>query len=257
MCLIAWNWQPGSATPLLLISNRDEFYARPTQALYRWPDAPLFAGRDTQAGGTWLGVSPNGRVAALTNYRRAEPARPDAPSRGELVSDFLQSPLDAASYLQALQKHASRYNPFNLLVYDGRTLLGLESREANIVRLPPGIGAVSNANFNTPWPKVRQLTAGLENYVDNGLTDDAPLWGLLHRRAFAEDAELPRTGVPLDLERALSAAFIAIPSYGTRASSVVRISKEGLRFSEQRFGEEGFLGITTLDERWTHDATGT
>ncbi|OYT88840.1 MAG: hypothetical protein CFE43_20425 [Burkholderiales bacterium PBB3] len=257
MCLIAWNWQPGSATPLLLIGNRDEFYARPAQALHHWPDAPILAGRDTQAGGTWLGVAHNGRLAALTNYRSPTPARQDAPSRGELVTDFLRSPLDAASYLQALQKHASAYNPFNLLVYDGQTLLGLESREANIVILQPGIGAVSNADFNTPWPKLRQLTASLATYVRNDGADDAPLWPLLQTRAFAEDAQLPRTGVPLDLERALSAAFIAMPSYGTRACSVVRIGTDGVHFSEQRFGAEGALGSTTLDAQWTQATTGT
>ena len=247
MCLIAWNWQPDSATPLLLIGNRDEFYARPTQALHHWPDAPILAGRDTQAGGTWLGVAHNGRLAALTNYRSPTPARQDAPSRGELVTDFLRSPLDAASYLQVLQEHASAYNPFNLLVYDGQTLLGLESREANIVALQPGIGAVSNADFNTPWPKLRQLTAGLTTYLQNDVADEAPLWPLLQTRTYAEDAQLPRTGVPLDLERALSAAFIATPSYGTRACSVVRISRESVHFSEQRFGAEGALGSTALE----------
>ena len=254
MCLIAWNWQPGSATPLLLIGNRDEFYARPAQALHHWPDAPILAGRDTQAGGTWLGVSRNAqgvlRLAALTNYRSTLPQRADAPSRGELVTDFLKSSLSGSAYLEALQAHAESYNPFNLLVYDGNSLLGLESRGARIVTLQPGIGGVSNADFNTPWPKLRQLTAGLATYVENGVTDDAPLWQLLQTRAFAEDTELPRTGVPLDWERALSATFIAMPSYGTRACSVVRIGTEGVRFSEQRFGAEGALDSTALSAGW-------
>jgi uncharacterized protein with NRDE domain len=248
MCLIAWNWQPASATPLLLIGNRDEFYARPTRALHHWPDAPILAGQDMQAGGTWLGVGPNGRLAALTNYRSPKPARPDAPSRGELVTDFLRSTLDATRYLQALQTHAHSYNPFNLLVYDGEVLLGLESREANIVRLPTGIGGVSNADFNTPWPKLRQLTAGLASYVDSGDQDEALLWPLLQTRTVADDTQLPHTGVPRDLERALSATFIATPSYGTRACSIVRIHKNGVRFSEQRFGPQGALGNTVLNE---------
>ena len=252
MCLIAWSWQPESATPLLLLSNRDEFYQRPAEALHHWPDAPILAGRDIQAGGTWLGVSHHGRLAALTNYRSAVPVRQDAPSRGELVTDFLNSPLDAANFLQALQKHAGTYNPFNLLVYDGHTLLGLESREANIVHLRPGMGGVSNADFNTPWPKLRQLTTGLASLLDHETTDDAPLWALLQTRTVAKDAQLPKTGVPLELERALSAAFIATPSYGTRACSVVRMGKDGVRFSEQRFGVDGPLGNTTLNAVWTH-----
>lgn len=248
MCLIAWNWQPSSATPLLLIGNRDEFYARPAQALHRWPDYPLLAGRDTQAGGTWLGVSLSGgvRLAALTNYRSTVPPRSDAPSRGELVTNFLRSPHNAATYLQALQKHAVSYNPFNLLVYDGSILLGFESRGANIVTLPTGIGAVSNADFNTPWPKLHQLSAGLAAQVACDETDDTHLWPLLQTRAVAQDAQLPHTGLALELERALSAAFIATPLYGTRACSVVRISAQDVHFSEQRFDANGAIGLATV-----------
>ncbi|MDR7307563.1 NRDE family protein [Rhodoferax saidenbachensis] len=246
MCLIAWNWQPGSATPLLLLGNRDEFYARPAEPLHHWPDAPILAGRDLQAGGTWLGVGPGGRVAALTNYRSATPVRADAPSRGALVADFLQSPLSAQAYLQALQPEASTYNPFNLLVFDGQTLLGLESRGARIVALQPGLGAVSNADFLTPWPKLRQLTARLAACVTRGDTSDEHLWPLLQSRALAADAELPHTGVPLELERALSAVFIATPGYGTRACSVVRVNADKTHFSEQRFGANGAAGHSSL-----------
>ena len=246
MCLIAWNWQPGSATPLLLLANRDEFYARPAEPLHHWPDAPILAGRDVQAGGTWLGVGPGGRLAALTNYRSAVPARTDAPSRGELVAGFLQSPLSAQAYLQGLQSEASTYNPFNLLVFDGQTLLGLESRGAHIVAMQPGIGAVSNADFHTPWPKLRQLSSGLAACVARGETEDEHLWPLLQSHTLAADDGLPHTGVPLELERALSAVFIATPTYGTRACSVVRVETHNVQFGEQRFGAEGALERTSL-----------
>jgi uncharacterized protein with NRDE domain len=258
MCLIAWNWQPGSPTPLLLLGNRDEFYARPTEPLHHWPDAPILAGRDAQAGGTWLGVaqtkaglagSAEGgsfRLAALTNYRSAVPARQDAPSRGELVANFLQSSLSAEAYLQTLKPLASTYNPFNLLVFDGHDLQGFESRGARTVALQPGIGAVSNADFNTPWPKLRQLTSGVKNWMERGETEDDQLWPLLQSALPALDIELPHTGIPAELERALSPVFIATPRYGTRASSIVRIGVAGVRFSEQRFGAEGALGQTSM-----------
>jgi uncharacterized protein with NRDE domain len=250
MCLIAWNWQPNSATPLLLVGNRDEFYARPTEPLHHWPDTPIHAGRDIQAGGTWLGVVNTGaggvRLAALTNYRSGVPAQQDAPSRGALVVAFLQSQLSAEAYLQTLQPLASTYNPFNLLVFDGHTLLGLESRDARIVALQPGIGAVSNANFHTPWPKLRQLTTRLAANIERGETADEELWPLLQSRTAATDSDLPHTGVPLALERALSPIFIATAGYGTRASSIVRITKSSVQFSEQRFGADGAKGQTAL-----------
>ena len=250
MCLLAWNWQPGSAQPLLLVGNRDEFYARPTEPLHHWPNAPILAGRDVQAGGTWLGIhrSRQGtvRLAALTNYRSAQAPRTDAPSRGALATDFLQGDLSTEVYLETLRLVASAYNPFNILVFDGETLLGFESRDARVVTLQPGIGAVSNAEFNTPWPKLRQLSKGLANCVAQGTTQDADLWPLLQSRSPITDAELPHTGVPLALERALSPVFIATPHYGTRACSVVRLGPNGAQFSERRFGADGPLGETSL-----------
>jgi uncharacterized protein with NRDE domain len=250
MCLIAWNWQPCSATPLLLVGNRDEFYARPTEPLHHWPDTPIHAGRDIQAGGTWLGVANTKaggvRLAALTNYRSAVPARQDAPSRGALVANFLYSTVHAEAYLETLRPLASTYNPFNLLVFDGHTLLGLESRDARIVALQPGIGAVSNADFHTPWPKLRQLTTRLAANIERGETADEDLWPMLQSRTAATDSDLPHTGVPLALERALSPVFIATAGYGTRASSIVRVEKNIVEFQERRFGADGAMGQTKL-----------
>ncbi|MCE6982441.1 hypothetical protein EI534_34845, partial [Pseudomonas frederiksbergensis] len=93
MCLIVFAWRPGHAQPLIVAANRDEFYARPSRVLGAWEDAPgVYAGRDLEAGGTWLGVGPNGRFAALTNIR--DPHQPQgARSRGELVAAFLRGEL--------------------------------------------------------------------------------------------------------------------------------------------------------------------
>ena len=239
MCLIAWNWKPGSATPLLLIANRDEFYARPTAALHEWTDTDILAGRDLQAGGTWLGVSRSGRLAALTNHRDPTLQRADAPSRGKLVTGFLSSNLSAEAYLKALSQQAADYNPFNLLVFDGTHLMGLESRHARVLSLPTGVGAVSNADFQTPWPKLNALTNCLQQQIDVGHPSDAELLALLQDRLIAADDHLPTTGVPLLLERALSAAFVALPDYGTRASSVVRVGSGGIEFMEQGFDADG------------------
>ncbi len=245
MCLIAWDWQPGSDTPLLLLGNRDEFYARPARPLHWWDGAQILAGQDLQGGGTWLGINRQGHLAALTNFRAPQAARTGTPSRGELVTGFLQGPLGATAYLEQLRARAHDYNPFNLLVYDGTELLGLESRGAHILRLPPGIGAVSNADFQTPWPKLTALKKELHDHIQQGATDTTSLLALLHHRNLAPDASLPHTGVPLELERALSAAFIATPGYGTRASSVVRLGGGHAEFTEQRFDAHGLIDTST------------
>ena len=242
MCLIAWNWQPASPTPMLLIANRDEFYARPTQALHWWDGGKTLAGRDLQAGGTWLGINRSGRLAALTNHRNPSVMRPDAPSRGELVTAFLQDDVSAPNYLMTLAQRAANYNPFNLLVYDGTHFMGLESRHARVFAIAPGVGAVSNADFDTAWPKLTELTQNLQILIDQGQASDARLLALLANRRKAPDPDLPKTGVPLHIERTLSATFIATPDYGTRACSVLRLETGHARFLEKSFGASGSLG---------------
>jgi uncharacterized protein with NRDE domain len=247
MCLIGWVWQPESDTPLRLVGNRDEFYARPSQPLHRWTTEGILAGRDLQAGGTWLGVSPSGRLAALTNYRAPLAMRSLTPSRGELVTHFLTGHLDAATFLNALAPRAGDYNPFNLLVFDGQRLMGLESRRAQAFDIAPGVGAVSNADFDTPWPKVVRLKQGLQTLTQTGRSDPASLLQLLQDRRVAPDAELPATGIPLARERALSAAFIASADYGTRACSLIHIGRQRIEFTEHNFDAQGSTGEQHLN----------
>ena len=258
MCLIVWNWQPGSDTPLLLLSNRDEFYERPCMPLHWWNSAPdttgpgtILAGRDMQGGGTWLGISRSGRLAALTNFRQAQALRTDAPSRGELVANFLNSTLGAPEFLHQLSTQIEAYNPFNLLVFDGQHLLGLESRGARTIALQPGLGGVSNAGFNTPWPKLLKLQNGLRKELAHGTslqTGSDTLHRLLHDTARVPDAALPQTGVALELERALSPIFVATPRYGTRACSVVQLKRQRATFVEQT------IDATGLPARQVHAA---
>jgi len=244
MCLIAWNWQPDSETPLLLLGNRDEYYARPALPLHCWDDAEVLAGKDLQAGGTWLGVGRGGRVAALTNYRLpvADPA--PKPSRGMLTTRFLQGNASAKTYLEALAPQAGVYNPFNLLVWDGEELLGLESRNQRIVTLRPGIGGVSNADFDTPWPKLLRLKSALQQQCAQGLTQAEDLLPLLQDRSKAAYAELPDTGVPIEIEHMLSAAFVSSAAYGTRASSILTLNRKKSTFFEQGYGAQGTLAAT-------------
>lgn len=242
MCLIAWNWAPQSDAPLLLLANRDEAYARAAAPLHWWPDGKLLAGQDLQAGGTWLGVDRKGRLAALTNYRQGKPEAGNKPSRGHLVADFLQGTQDAASYLAALAPKATAYNPFNLLVYDGERLMGLESRHQRVLSMAPGIAGVSNADFDTPWPKLLQLKAGLRRQLEAGHTATEDVLPLLQDRTMAPDADLPRTGISLEHERLLSPAWIHSAHYGTRASSVVRMGSNSVAFFEQAYGADGALG---------------
>jgi uncharacterized protein with NRDE domain len=246
MCLIAWDWQPGPDPCLLLIGNRDEFFARPTQILHPWNDSPLLAGCDLQAGGTWLGLNrKNYRLAAVTNFRSPNSNLPSstAKSRGTLVQEFLESDASSASFLNQLKKVSHLFLPFNLLLNDGEKMLGFESRSNQIIEIKPGISAVSNAGFDTPWPKLTQLKRQLMAYMqannhsaelNNSLQIDQ-LLQMLANQKLAADSELPQTGISIERERALSGVFVNMPDYGTRASSLINMRQASACFIERSY----------------------
>ena len=252
MCLIAWNWQPGQG--LLLLANRDEFYARPTQPLHHWLDAPVLAGKDLQGGGTWLGLGRGGRLAALTNVRDPRQFHARAPSRGALVADFLRGDVRAQAYLDQIAPQAAAFNPFNLLLFDGDSLLGFESQGARTLTFAAGVNGVSNARFNTPWPKLQRLTEALKQRDITELVQPQALLPFLTNAHIAADTDLPDTGVPLETERALSAAFIRMPGYGTRACSIVHIHGQQAHMWEHDFDEKGPGGLRYSPYDFPHNA---
>jgi uncharacterized protein with NRDE domain len=248
MCLITLSWQPASNTPLIIAANRDEFYARPAVGLCYWQEQCILAGKDLRGGGTWLGLGKAGgrlRLAALTNYRDINSHRTDAPTRGHITTSFLNGTMSAAAYLEKLASAAHQYNPFNLILFDGLHLMGFESRHAHLFAMQAGVTSVSNADFNTPWPKLSRLHGGFESILSRSSADsvlDEELFHLLSHDTMAPDTELPQTGIPIDRERALSAAFIRTPDYGTRASSVIRVGTGVAEFAERSFDASGFKG---------------
>ncbi len=239
MCILVFDWQPGSRQPLLLLANRDEFHARPTLPLAQWPDRPrVHAGRDLEAGGSWLGAAPGRRFAALTNIR--QPQELALLSRGELVSDYLAGNRLPGQYLQQLAGRAGEYGGFNLLVGTADELWFLHSAAALPVRLSPGIYALCNASLDTPWPKLVRLRTAFSRTCPD---DDQALFALMQDDWQPDDSLLPDTGVGLALERQLSGIFISGEDYGTRATSLLRMDADSIRLVERSFAPGGrFVG---------------
>lgn len=240
MCLILVAWRVHPDYPLVVAANRDEFFARPAAEAAWWKDAKnVFAGRDLEAGGTWLGLGRDGRFAGLTNFRDPPRNRNDAPSRGALVADFLTGNESTASALARLQTQGPRYNAFNLFVSDGDSLGIYESASGSARILEPGIYALSNHLLDTPWPKVTAGKSRLARAL-RALPDDTPLRELLRDDRPAPDAALPRTGVSLAWERMLSSAFIRAPGYGTRCSTVITRDRHGwMHVTESTWNDVG------------------
>ena len=265
MCLIAFAINTAPARPLLLAANRDEFFDRPTEPLHRWtlPDGTgVVAGRDLREGGTWLGMSESGRVAMLTNVRSANPG-PGRRSRGELTTRWLQAGSNWDALLSGIEP--ADHGGFNLVVGDLVTGFwawvsnrnpaqphaehtdGLHHR-----RLAPGVYGLSNAALDTPWPKTLRLKQALDQALAVDTETQAPLVAALSDHGTRPSSELPDTGVPAELERALSSPFVdmADRGYGTRSSLLLNVTRTGQGFSAD-FAEWTHLPPLAGPHRWS------
>ncbi|MFH1984906.1 MAG: NRDE family protein [Pseudomonadota bacterium] len=258
MCLVFFAYSHHPDYRVILAANRDEFYHRPTDPMAFWSDAPdILAGRDLEAGGTWLGIHRSGRWAALTNYRDPAAHRSDATSRGALIGRFLSGRKTAMDYVAGVSAATARYNGFNLVVDDGRSLAYLDSRTARPRELGPGIYGLSNHLLDTPWPKVSNGKRRFERLVASETVSTAKMMTLLADRRVPPDAALPDTGVGLEWERRLGPIFIASPDYGTRCSSVLRITNSGrVEVAERSYQITQGAVSGTKDRRFAFQVSG-
>ena len=248
MCIVAVAWQLFDELPLILLSNRDEFLQRPTEPLHQWTDKPIFAGRDKQSGGTWLGVhqqqhadlyKQNGRWAAVLNFRDGVQASNDERSRGALVTDFLTSTLSPMDF--ARQISLQEYAGFNLIIGDTMQAVIVNNRGHAPTPLYAGLYVLSNGQPEEAWFKTERLRSRLRQEVlplisensDFKYWQDAAFNVLSDNTPAPRDA-LPETGVPIEIEQALSSIYIeaasltnletSLPTYGTRTQSVLTLS---------------------------------
>jgi len=240
MCLIVFAYKVHPYYKLVLAANRDEFYERPSMAADFWHDHPgVLAGRDLKNGGTWLGITREGKFAAVTNYRDPSNLKSNALSRGQLVGRYLTGKQRPEDYLRKITPTVDRYNDFNLLLGDDERILFFSSC-AKSRELKPGIYGLSNHVLDSPWPKVRRSKRMLKAALSQkGRALEDALFELLSDRHIPSDNKLPDTGVGREWERLLSPIFIESPLYGTRSSTVLLIGKN----RQVRFVEKIFDGL--------------
>ncbi len=252
MCIIlfAYKWHP--RYPLLLAANRDEYYARPTAPAAFWPEAPgLMAGRDVHRGGTWLGITKNGKIAALANHRAPNSFKATELSRGFLVRNFLLNKDSTDEYLEKLNKEGHQYNGFSLIFGDMRRLCYFSNREYVVEYIPPGIHGQSNNLLDTPWPKVQRGKDALRKILSSTTDPDTgELLELLADRTVPDDNLLPDTGVGIEQERILSPIFVKGPHYGTRSSTLLILDTENNATFIERTFDGNPDNYTTLEYKF-------
>ncbi|CEG29777.1 NRDE family protein [Bacillus sp. B-jedd] len=243
MCLILFAYKAHPSYRLIVAGNRDESYARPTAPADFWKDEPeILAGRDLEKMGTWMGVTRDGKFAALTNYRDPkEMVVTSKLSRGDLVAGFLKGEMPAEAYMQAAETSKVLYPGYNLLAGDGTGLYHYSNIEGKIREIEPGIHGLSNHFLNTPWPKVERGKKGLRELLQTDEKDlRKNLFSLLQHAEPAPDDQLPDTGIGLEWERLLSPLFIRSKGYGTRCSTVLLMEEEQLTYIERIYEGDSF-----------------
>lgn len=242
MCLIGFALDAHPRYCLIMAANRDEFHERPTTHARFWPGNPrLLAGRDDLAGGTWLGLGVDGRVAAVTNFREGVARDPVKRSRGELVSNYLASDQSAEAFARWVANRGQAYAGFSLLLFDRDGGWFVSNRDGDPHRIEPGVHALSNHLLDTPWPKVRRMREALDAETRREAPCPANLLETLADEREAAREELPDTGVGERLERSLSPPFINGEDYGTRCSTLVMLARNGrAHFEEHGFGPGGY-----------------
>ncbi len=241
MCLIFFAIQQHPNYKLIIVANRDEFYNRQTAPADYWQDHPtIVGGRDLEARkpdgscGTWMAMTKSGRIGMVTNYRDPKNIDPNAPSRGHLVSDYLESQIDPSDYLNEISANGKIYNGYNLVVGSLNDLWYLSNYQDKIEKLPPGLHGLSNHLLNTPWPKVVHGKVKLLTLIEAKTISAEKLFDFLQNTDQAEDSHLPETGIGLERERALSSMFIKTKGYGTRCSTVVLVDNDNhVEFTER------------------------
>lgn len=242
MCLINFSFHNHPQYKLIVAANRDEQYARPTAPAHFWEDYPnILAGRDLLQMGTWFGITKQGRIAALTNYRDPKQSPEGKISRGKIITNYLLSQEHPRLFLASLDQEHDRYQGFNIIVGDEEQLYYYNNLKRQIILIEPGIHGVSNHMLNTPWPKVQKGKQFLNRYLANTKIDEEHLFAMLQDDEIAPDEALPDTGVGIELERRLSPLFIRMPEYGTRSSTVLLIDQSNqVTFIERTFKQGKF-----------------
>ena len=243
MCLVVFSYKenkeslkafPGS---LILAANRDEYYERPTKNMHWWEPEEILAGKDLQAGGTWLAVSNDGRFAVLTNFKELASGKEPLKSRGELVSNYITSKgVSSKEYLENIKER--NYAGFNLLLGDKEGIHYISNRSEGIEKLESGIHALGNLLLNTQTKKSIKIKNQFKELLQTNPNDDVLLEFM--RGDSGDLSNLDMAGFKETEHEEIPYRFIKSNVYGTRCTTLLTIDPNGkYRITEQNYSKKG------------------
>ena len=257
MCIVAFAWHVLDDMPLCLISNRDEFYYRPSAVLHQWEASSIIAGQDLQSGGTWMGVTESGRWAIVTNFRNGRDKNQYSTSRGHLIQSFLESDLAPIRFAQQLEQQQQDYAGFNLFVGDREQAVYISNRGEAPQVLANGVYVVSNGLMSEDWEKTKHLrkrfTQEFLPMLQQSTISESDLqysvWDILEDERKIIPDLLPDTGITVEMEELLSSTFIQSPIYGTRCSNFLTMTESEWKWIEktQQGEQQGLVMEINVD----------
>lgn len=243
MCLVVFSYKeqkeslkafPGS---LILAANRDEYYERPTKNMHWWEPEEILAGKDLQAGGTWLAVSNDGRFAVLTNFKELANGKESLKSRGELISNYIASKgVSSKEYLENFKER--NYAGFNLLLGDKEGIHYISNRSEGIEKLESGIHALGNLLLNTQTKKSIKIKNQFKELLQTNPNEDVLLEFM--RGDSGDLSNLDMAGFKETEHEEIPYRFIKSNVYGTRCTTLLTIDLNGkYTITEQNYSKKG------------------
>ncbi len=243
MCLVVFSYKenkeslkafPGS---LILAANRDEYYERPTKNMHWWGPEEILAGKDLQAGGTWLAVSNDGRFAVLTNFKELANGEESLKSRGELISNYITSKgVSSKEYLENIKER--NYAGFNLLLGDKEGIHYISNRSEGIEKLESGIHSLGNLLLNTKTKKSIKIKNQFKELLQTNPNEDVLLEFM--RGDSGDLSNLDMAGFKETEHEEIPYRFIKSNVYGTRCTTLLTIDPNGkYKITEQNYSKKG------------------
>lgn len=240
MCLLLISYLNHPDYKLIIAANRDEFFKRPATPAHFWEKYPnLLAGKDIEAGGTWLGITTEGKFSAITNYRDIKNLKQNAPTRGKLVTDYLLNYNSTSIFENELKENADLYNGYNLIFGNLNGLNYFSNQTGILYELKSGIYGLSNHLLDTPWYKVEKSKTLFSKILTKKILSTDDFFEILSDKTISPDDLLPDTGLEKHVERTISAIFVSTPEYGTRSSTVILVNNQNqVSFAEKSLNYE-------------------
>ena len=241
MCLIVLSLNPKSDYKLILTSNRDEFYERPTESMHWWDSSPrVLAGKDKNFDGTWMALSEKGKFAAVTNVREftslstQKKSLENLASRGDLVKDFVLSNYSASEYLNEID--CLNYQGFNLILFDGTDGLICSNRGFEKKLTQGETYAIGNKPIENKSKKILSAEEDFVKILSSEISGEN-LFEMM-QAPVNKPLEFSKAFTKENHGREFPYRFIATDIYGTRSTTSIIIDKNNeAKIEETSFNE--------------------